>query len=162
MSVRPLPDAQGVPEGTANLPTSMRPHVRTLLPLALLLTGATPLAAQDGVDERTVLDSVYSAEQALRGEETYRTVCAACHAPGFFQGTAFQFTWAGARVYDFYDLVRLTMPVDNPGGLTDQQYADVIAYIFRINGYPTGDEELAPDEEALKEIRIVEAPDPGR
>ena len=142
----------------------MRPFVRLLLPTVLLLAGATPVVAQAGGEapERTVLDSVYTAEQALRGEETYRTVCAQCHAPGFFQGTPFRFTWVGARVYDYYDLVRITMPFDDPGGLTDDQYADVIAYILRLNGYPAGDEELEPDEDELKRIRIVEAPDPGR
>lgn len=141
----------------------MTPFARTILPIALLLAGTTPLAAQDDGEapERTVLDGVYTTEQAARGEDTFQDACAACHAPGFFQGTPFEFTWAGARVYDFYGLVRLTMPFDDPGGLTDRQYADVVAYILRLNGYPSGSEDLEPDEEGLKRIRIVEAPDPG-
>ncbi len=141
----------------------MTPFARTILPIALLLAGTTPLVAQndDETSERTVLDGVYTAEQAVEGEETFQDACAACHAPGFFQGTAFEFTWVGARAYDFYGLVRQTMPLDNPGGLSDRQYADVVAYILRLNGYPSGCEELEPDEEGLKRIRIVEAPDPG-
>lgn len=136
---------------------------RILLSIALLFGGTTPLVAQndDERSERSVLDGVYTADQAVEGEETFQDTCAACHAPGFFQGTSFQFTWAGARVYDFYGLVRQTMPLDSPGGLSDRQYADVVAYILRLNGYPSGCEELAPDEEGLKRIRIVEAPDPG-
>lgn len=141
----------------------MRLFVRILLPITLLFGGTTPLVAQndDETSERSVLDGVYTAEQAVEGEETFQEACATCHAPGFFQGTAFEFTWVGARAYDFYSLVRQTMPLDNPGGLSDRQYADVVAYILRLNGYPSGSEELDPDEEGLKRIRIVEAPDPG-
>lgn len=141
----------------------MRPFIRILLPIALLLSGTAPLVAQNdgGARERTVLDGVFTAEQARQGEETYQDACASCHAPGFFRGTPFEFTWVGARLYDFYGLVRLTMPFDDPGGLSDRQYADVVAYILRLNGYPSGCEELVPDEEELKRIRIVEAPDPG-
>jgi len=50
------------------------------------------------------------------------------------------------------------MPDDNPGGLSVQQYTDVVAYIFKINGMPAGTDSLSSDPEALRRIRIEAKP----
>jgi len=50
------------------------------------------------------------------------------------------------------------MPDDNPGGLSVQQYTDVVAYIFKINGIPAGTDSLSSDPEALRQIRIEAKP----
>ena len=50
------------------------------------------------------------------------------------------------------------MPEDNPGGLTDVESTLVLAYIFRINGYPTGVDSLPTDTLAMKSIRISPPP----
>ncbi len=47
---------------------------------------------------------------------------------------------------DLLDEIKATMPEDNPGGLPDTQYLDVITYMFKLNGLPTGDEELSTDD----------------
>ena len=46
-----------------------------------------------------------------------------------------------------------------PGRLGRQQYADVISYILKSNGYPAGDKELVTDLAALKQIRIEKPKD---
>jgi hypothetical protein len=46
------------------------------------------------------------------------------------------------------------MPADNPGGLNGRQYTDVLAYLFRENDYPAGEEPLSEDPEELHEIMI--------
>jgi hypothetical protein len=46
-----------------------------------------------------------------------------------------------------------TMPEDNPGSLKPQQYADVVAYFLKLNGYPAGKTELTGPE-ALKTIKL--------
>ena len=46
------------------------------------------------------------------------------------------------------------MPQDSPGGLTPQQYADVLAYIFELNELPAGQEELSANKEVLRGILI--------
>ena len=51
------------------------------------------------------------------------------------------------------------MPTDNPGRLSRGQYADILAYLFRLNGFPAGARELPNDDEGLKKIRIET---PGR
>jgi hypothetical protein len=51
-------------------------------------------------------------------------------------------------------MVRTLMPDDDPGGLERRAYADVMAYLLRMNGYPAGAAELPADDAALRRIRI--------
>jgi hypothetical protein len=46
------------------------------------------------------------------------------------------------------------MPMDSPGSLQPQEYADVVAYFFRVNEFPVGKSELDTSRELLKLIRI--------
>ena len=46
------------------------------------------------------------------------------------------------------------MPPDRPGGLTDQNYADLIAYILSQNGYAANGKELPADPGALQGMSI--------
>ena len=41
-----------------------------------------------------------------------------------------------------------------PASLTPAEYAQVVAYLLKINDVPAGEHELPPDSEALKKIRI--------
>jgi hypothetical protein len=47
------------------------------------------------------------------------------------------------------------MPDDDPGSLTGQQYADLLAYVFSLNKFPAGTTELATNTEPLKQIRFT-------
>jgi hypothetical protein len=58
-------------------------------------------------------------------------------------------------VFDLYDLISNTMPMNDPGTLSSQEYIDVIAYILKLNGVPAGKAELRPDAAALKQQRIL-------
>ncbi len=92
-------------------------------------------------------------EQARRGEKVAKDVCSACHLQDWFTEILIQ-SWAGAPLSMLYELMATTMPQDSPGGLTSQQYADVLAYIFELNELPAGQEELSADREALRAILI--------
>jgi hypothetical protein len=45
------------------------------------------------------------------------------------------------------------MPRDDPGSLTAEEYAAVVAYMLRLNGRPPGERELPADAEALARMR---------
>lgn len=121
--------------------------------ILVLLLAPVGLGAQDA---GSVLDGVYTAEQADRGGTTFDRVCSYCHSTGEFSGSTFLRAWGGAAVGQFYRLVSTTMPYDGPGSLSRQQYTDVIAYILSLNDFPTGDGELPADPDILDEIRIEE------
>jgi cytochrome c5 len=114
-------------------------------------TAATP--AGDGSMPST-MTGVYTAPQASRGEETYMGVCVSCHPAGTYKTAAFRDAWRGRLLSELYDQVREKMPKNDPASLTALEYAQVVAYILKINGAPAGDTELPADSEALKKIRI--------
>ncbi len=130
----------------------MMTYLKTLAYSALLCHLAAP-PAQGQAGGKSVLDGVYTAEQAKRGAALSGEVCAVCHMEDYFTGTFLE-SWAGASVGALFELIRTTMPQDRPSGLSRQQYADVMAYIFGLNGLPTGEEELPSGKAALEEILI--------
>lgn len=123
----------------------------------LLVAG---LVAQDG--RRTVRDGVYSAAQAARGERLFESICVNCHEMA-------DFTAAGAYLEDVdgeplsntFDYVSSEMPEDDPGSLEAEEYAAVLAYIFRVYGLPSGDVELPVDRDSLRTIAIARPRVPG-
>ena len=50
---------------------------------------------------------------------------------------------------------------DNPGSVKHEDYVDIIAYIFSVNGYPAGEKDLSYSEDSLRLVRIDVKP-PGR
>lgn len=97
----------------------------------------------------------YLPSQAERGREVYSETCGTCHQPGQLIGQGFVEAWNDRRVYDFYALVRGTMPLDKPGGLKDQEYLDVVAYLLQANHAPAGRDSLKADTLALRGARIA-------
>lgn len=75
-----------------------------------------------------------------------------------FSGYVFMQSWTGQTVDALYDSLRRTMPKDNPGSLKPQDYADIIAYLLKINRLPAGDVDLKGTKPAMKEV-VIEAPE---
>ena len=89
----------------------------------------------------------------------YLKVCAECHQPEQYRD--YLRRWVGLPVEYFYQVLRATMPENNPGGLTRQEYADVLTYVFAINGTPPGEQELPEDTKVLGAITIAAPPGDG-
>lgn len=125
-----------------------------------VILGASSLAGQeeDGEAEEAAAtlnttQGVFSEEQATRGEDVFWNICAECHFEEDFGGPFIQ-SWVGASVKDLVDEIVATMPEDNPGGMPVEQYLDVVTYMFKINGMPTGEDELATDDMDAVEIEV--------
>jgi mono/diheme cytochrome c family protein len=101
---------------------------------------------------KSVNEGVYTSAQAERGAAIFKTTCTACHEPSRFTGNDFLSGWTGKPLHALFDHISMTMPEDNPGSLKSPQYADVVAYFLRLNGYPEGESELQDTAEALKAI----------
>jgi hypothetical protein len=95
-----------------------------------------------------------------RGVEVFREACADCHYRSELRGTEFQLAWRGRTVWDFYEIVKETMPEEDPGALDPQQYIDVVAFVLSLNGFPEGEVELA-GEDALLDAFSMAAPTGG-
>jgi mono/diheme cytochrome c family protein len=131
----------------------------------ILLSAAAGLALMAAVSAqgaRTVWDSVYSVDQATRGEKLYATHCTRCHGDNALgsegpalTGPLFAANWEGVTLSDFHDRIRQTMPADNPSSLPRQEVSDIIAYLLRLSKMPAGATELSGDAGALAQIKYV-------
>jgi cytochrome c len=119
-------------------------------------------------ETRSVWDGVYTQKQAERGEDLYYHKCSSCHgdkltgkesenAPAL-TGNEFEKQWNDRTVADLYRKILRKMPDDNPGELTPQQSADLVAYILSSNKFPAGKNELPPDNAPLSNIRFGKKP----
>ena len=135
---------------------------RFSLALIVVAMSAARVTAQDSAaaaaPERPLTSGVYSAKQVERGEGVYKTVCQSCHAKTEYTGDKFKVAWVSKTAFDIFNQVRTEMPEDNPGSLERQEYVDVIAYIFSLNAYPTGPNDLPSDDDGLKKIKIDNPP----
>jgi mono/diheme cytochrome c family protein len=116
---------------------------------AVLLFISVSAAAQ-----KSVKAGVYTAAQAERGQAMFRSKCASCHAPNRFTDDLFYTSFAGKPLWEMFDVISDSMPEDNPGSLKKEEYADVIAYLLKLNNFPAGDTDLPTDKEALSLIQM--------
>jgi hypothetical protein len=98
----------------------------------------------------SVLDGVYTPEQAARGEAVYASRCIGCHegqnADGpQLMGKVFLDRWREDTLDPLFTFIKTGMPGDLPGGLDERAYVDVTAYILQANSFPAGKRELGRD-----------------
>ena len=152
--------------------------------VALVTAGGGPTvahaqaqAAASGAT-RSVMDGVYTTAQAARGRGQYETQCILCHldrgvgqqaeteiigqsleregdseAPPL-AGAAFLKKWTGRTVQELFEITATTMPLGGEGPLSPQEVTDLLAYLFELNMFPAGTQELPPAGDQLTEIAI--------
>ena len=134
--------------------------VLTIVAILLLATSTAynSLAQQD----QSPSDNIYTQAQASRGEKTYDQYCTACHGtdllgtdfgPGL-DGNALMARWNKRTLMEFYELIRNTMPVNSPGGLSQKQYVNLVAFLLQEAGFPSGQVELSQNLDQLAQIKF--------
>ena len=113
---------------------------------------------------RSAQEGIYTTAQASRGGALYDDKCASCHgsttditpsmAP-LLGDYLFQDTWKDRSVGDLFDRIRNTMPQDEPGTLSLQDTADIVAHILNANRLPAGNVALSDDVEPLRLIQLA-------
>jgi S-disulfanyl-L-cysteine oxidoreductase SoxD len=109
---------------------------------------------------------IYTKNQAVRGESGYHEHCAFCHGVSLegtddappLAGPDFREDWDGANIADLFEKIQFTMPPKQPGPLSDQQSADILAYILEFNGFPAGPSALSAMADDLRGVRFVSTP----
>lgn len=130
----------------------MNRYVAGILLLLACSVAAGALAQKpDGIGTSS---GVYTADQAKKGEETYMNICVACHPAGTYTTPAFREKWDSKPLSELFQLVSETMPKQEPASLSPPEYAQVLAYLLKINDAPEGKQELPAEIEALKKVRI--------
>ena len=79
---------------------------------------------------------------ALMGRNMFNAVCWACHSSDLsgykgppLTGSSFYRIWQGRRVDALFDLIRNTMPKDDPG-MSERAARDLVAYIVAYSNKP--------------------------
>jgi S-disulfanyl-L-cysteine oxidoreductase SoxD len=110
----------------------------------------------------TAVDGIYTDAQAGRGEALYREHCENCHgadlagtpyAPAI-GGADFARRWGMRTAGELFELMRNTMPLNSPGGLSAQQNADLLAFLLMKGKFPAGKTELPARAEALNQMKL--------
>ena len=134
--------------------------VVALLPMAAVLMLNSSVHAQP--PSKSIWDGIYTEEQATRGKGLYSQECASCHggeltggemAPPL-AGGEFLAGWDGLTVGDLFERIRISMPQNNPGSLSGQQNADILAFMFGASKFPAGTTEMPKEAGILKQIKF--------
>ena len=144
--------------------------LRVLIALAVCAPFDRDLRAQTSTGATTsILDGVFTAEQALRGRAAYTGPCDRCHGykldgasddPDMLPappvaGPKFLRKWNGRTLAALVEYLGATMPANNPGYLSADEWADIVAYMLATSGMPAGGAELPSSREALASVVIV-------
>ena len=128
---------------------------------------------------RSVTDGVYTTAQAERGRGLYETQCILCHldrgvgqraeteivgesleregdaAAPPLAGAVFLDQWTGRTVQELFEITATTMPLGGEGTLSQDDVADLLAYLFELNMFPAGTQELSQTADQLTQIAIA-------
>src|ERR1700732_2043929 len=121
------------------------------------LAAGTP---SNAAENTSVWEGVYTSEQAATGKTIYFSSCAVCHGALLqgdsdspeLAGNSFMKRWGDQSIGTLFAFAASQMPIGRPGSLGVQGYADVIAHILAINGFPDGQRELPPGGEVRDRV----------
>jgi len=140
-------------------PISLRRQVMRRAFFLTSLSVCAVLLTVQAQQPQTVRQGVYAENQARRGQAVYKAQCESCHGERLegrlgppLTGEDFNSDFAKQPLSELFGKIRSTMPQDNPGKLTPQETADLLAYILQAGKFPAGRAELSADEAALKQI----------
>ncbi len=127
--------------------------------VAIFLMGTLAVASWCGVlaagtQGLSANDGVYTAAQATKGQALYAQACETCHQPEKFTGAEFTRAYVD-RPLNEINRAMAEMPQDNPGSLTAEDVASLIAYFLQMNKYPAGHTPLSGESDALNAIMVA-------
>lgn len=142
----------------------------TALAMAFSITAvtasATPSENQNAEgDAATELQPpAFTDRQARQGRAVYGGLCAGCHGDDLagldappLVGDFFLGHWEDGSVAELFTFIMTSMPVGNPGSLSESRTAQLVAYILSSNDFAPGDEPLPEDPELMTEMGFVHA-----
>src|SRR6185369_10330435 len=119
-----------------------------LVSLFAALYGVLQLFGQQGAQQGTA--GPFTAQQADAGRAAYQQNCAGCHAADLsgignalpLAGLPFTGSWGNRTAGDLVSFMEGAMPPTNPGGLGEQNYLSIAAFILQSNGARAGNQPL--------------------
>jgi len=121
----------------------------------------TKLQGQDNANGQAY--ATYTRVQAAKGKDAYQQNCAQCHGPNLddgqfgtpLKGLDFAEGWAGKSAGALLRFMKMNMPPASPGSVSNETYAQIIAYMLQENGLLPGDHDLPSDEKTLMPMLLL-------
>ena len=151
-----------IPAGTVHNALNTSPATVRVLVSYVAPKGQTLTTAVGAPDAEVASAGFFTEEQATRGEVVFNDRCAPCHGEDLM-GTGFappltdemfMGHWVDRNVGELFVQLKETMPADSPASLSDDVYADLVAFLLRANGHPVGQQPLSTDPVELEQIVI--------
>ena len=130
---------------------------KILIPIFLFaaLYGVLQLFGQQGAA------GPFTAQQADAGRTAYQANCSGCHAADLsgianalpLAGLPFTSSWGSRTAGDLVAFMEGAMPPTNPGGLGEQNYLNIAAFVLQSNGARAGNQALTANSAVV--IRTV-------
>src|SRR5580698_8621300 len=104
---------------------------------------------------------IYTAAQAAAGRAIYQANCSGCHTDDLsgqnsasaLAGGLFMSSWGDRTPSDLVAFLEGAMPPSNPGGLGEQAYVNVTAFILDFNSARAGNQPLtAASKVAIRSV----------
>jgi len=114
--------------------------------------------------------ALYTAQQAAAGRTAYQANCAGCHQADLngqgdaapLRGSAFLQAWGSRSTKELLSFMQLTMPPQRPGGLSPQEYLDIVAFILQQNGGAAGNQAFTANIAApINSVAVAQAAAPA-
>ncbi len=130
--------------------------IRAVLVSMVMAFGGLILAGQQGAGAGR-----YTAAQAAAGRTVYQAQCASCHLPDLkgqgdaapLAGSEFMDAWGRRSTRELASFMQLTMPPARPGGLSQDDYVNIIAFVLQANGAAAGTQTFtAATEVAINSV----------
>ena len=147
------------------------PRIRTIAGLSVIVagtlwTGSLGVGAQEkpAADLAPIWKGAFTTTQAEGGKVPFTGLCRRCHSDTLLgsergpalKGESFMEHWEQQDLDRLKAKIRDTMPPDDPGKLSEEEYLGLVSYILQNNGYPAGSTPL--DNAALSGVQIVRKP----
>ena len=128
------------------------------------MSGSAAITRADDHPGVTVREGIYSPAQAAEGQSVYVAKCSACHLENLsggmnespaLRGEQFVADFANKPLRNLYSRILSTMPLNDPGTLSDKETLAVVAYLLMQNGYPSSPNRSLANPESLDNIEFV-------
>jgi len=147
-------------------------RIRTMAGLSVIVAGTLWVGSIGaGAQEKPtagelapIWKGAFTQAQADGGKLPFTGLCRRCHSDNLMgsergpalKGESFMEHWEQQDLDRLKAKIRDTMPPDDPGKLSEDEYLGLVSYILMNNGYPAG--EAALDNAALSGVQIVRKP----
>lgn len=136
---------------------------RAIAPAVVIAASACAVGVAANAQNKATRPPSFTNEQADQGRAAYMQYCVDCHGANLndgefggapLKGLHFDGRWGGDTADVLYLYLSQYMPPDQPGRLNPKNYAAIMAFILRGNGYQPGGQELPADPDALGQVTL--------